>query len=339
MKKSLLITGGAGYIGSHIALAAITLGHHVIIVDTVAYPWYIKNILEPQRGVYIQGDYGNPSLLDALFIHHSIEAVIHCAAYISVTESFTYPLLYYENNATKMATLLQRMHLYQIKNIVFSSSCAVYGTPLYLPLDEEHPRTPQSPYGRSKLIGEMLLEDSDRAYGIQYVVLRYFNAMGASPLYALGERHEPETHVIPRALHAATTGLPFPLYGTQHSTPDGTCIRDYIHVNDLADAHLKSLEYLKTTNKSICLNLGTGTGFSVLEIITAVEQVTHKKIKLYQEQLRTGDVPTLIANSTTAQRVLGWTCKHSTLTQAIHDSYLFHYPKPTEASIATSLSP
>lgn len=307
MKQAILITGGAGYIGSHTAYLMAQQGHEVIILDALLHsqsfnhPW----------ATLVQKDFADQQALDAIFSTYAIDAVMHFAAFIEVGKSVREPLAFYENNVSKTITLLQAMLKYNVKKFIFSSSCAVYGIPQKLPLTEDHPKNPISPYGTSKLMVEMALQDAHDAHGLQYVALRYFNAAGALPGSWLGEYHEPETHIIPLLLRAAQENTPFYVYGADYPTPDGTCIRDYLHVMDIAQAHAKALEYLHKGNVSRCFNLGTGTGYSVAQLIDVVQRVTSKSVNVITHNRRPGDPARLVADPALATQCLGWGPEYS----------------------------
>ncbi len=327
----IVITGGAGYIGSHIAQLLLTKGYSLAIIDQVSCPWYIQALLAHTSSIYIQSDYADTTVLAQLFSHTSIETVIHCAAVIDVSESISNPKNYYNTNVVKTIQLLDMMIAYGVKRCIFSSSCALYGIPQTLPLTEHHPQQPLSPYGRTKLIIEMILHDYAHAYDLDYIALRYFNAAGALPDYYLGERHVPERHLIPRALEAAYTARPFTIFGIDYATPDGSCIRDYIHVRDVADAHWRALEYLKNKphSKPIkpiqrAFNIGTGTGFSVLDVVAMIEQVTQTTLQVRHAPRRPGDAPVLVANYTQAYKYLEWAPRYSDLLSLITSAHEFH---------------
>lgn len=313
MKQAILITGGAGYIGSHAAYFMAQQGYEVIILDALLHgqsfnhPW----------AMLIQKDFADQQALDAIFSTYAIDAVMHFAAFIEVGKSVREPLAFYENNMSKTITLLQTMLKYNVKKFIFSSSCAVYGIPQKLPLTEDHPKNPISPYGTSKLMVEMALQDAHEAHGLQYVALRYFNAAGALPGSGLSEYHEPETHIIPLLLRAAQENKPFYVYGADYPTPDGTCIRDYLHVMDIAQAHAKALEYLHTGNDSRCFNLGTGTGYSVAQLIDTVQRITGKTVNVILHDRRAGDPARLVADPGLAIQCLEWKPKYSDMDHII----------------------
>lgn len=321
MKKStILVTGGAGYIGSQVVFLLAHKGYDVLVIDHA--PAHKRNLIEHARVQYIWGDYADTVILKKICSEFNIEAVMHFAAFIEVGESVKDPHRYYENNVVKTAFLLSVMRDCGINKFIFSSSCAVYGIPVSLPLTEEHQRLPVSPYGKNKMIVEMMLEDYARAYGIRYVALRYFNAAGAA--HGLGELHDPESHIIPLALRAAYNDQIFTVFGTDYATSDGTCVRDYLHVLDLADAHGRALEYLETHDESIALNLGTGHGYSVKEVLGTVEQITGMRIHTVAAARRAGDPHTLVAQSQKAYEYLGWQPHHSSLEYIIETAHDFY---------------
>jgi UDP-arabinose 4-epimerase len=297
----VLVVGGAGYIGSHACRALKGAGHEVIVFDNLSTGY------ERLAAGFelIRGD-----MLDAAALGRvlpRVDAVMHFAAHAYVGESGTNPRKYFRNNVEGGLSLLNAALDAGVKKIIYSSSCAVYGVPVKVPIGEENPRQPVNPYGVTKLIFEQVLEAYDPAYGIRYASLRYFNAAGADESGEIGELHDPETHLIPLALKAAAgTGLELHVFGTDYPTPDGTCIRDYIHVNDLASAHVKSLERLGAGSESFAVNLGTGTGCSVQEVISAVEQATGKNVPRKMVGRRPGDPPELVADPRKAEKLLQW---------------------------------
>jgi UDP-arabinose 4-epimerase len=297
----VLVIGGAGYIGSHTARALRRAGHQVIIFDNLSTGYeFLAAGFE-----FVKGD-----VLDAVALGRVLQradAIMHFAAHAYVGESVANPKKYFHNNVEGGLSLLNTAQATGVKKIIFSSTCAVYGEPTKVPIDESAPRQPVSPYGVSKLFFEQALEAYDRAYGFRYASLRYFNAAGADESGEIGELHDPETHLIPLALKAAAgTGPELHVFGSDYPTPDGTCIRDYIHVNDLASAHVKALDHLAAGKDSIAVNVGTGRGYSVREVITAVEKISGKKVPHKVVPRRAGDPPELVANPAKAQAVLGW---------------------------------
>ena len=303
ISMNILVVGGAGYIGSHMVKCLLADGHKVIVVDNLSTGYEDAVLSKTFYQIDIASHFG----INQVFKDHIIDAVFHFASYIQVGESVTAPAKYYENNVSATLTLLQAMVDAGVKKFVFSSTAAVFGNPEYSPIDENHPKRPINPYGHSKLMVEQILQDFDHAYGLKSVCLRYFNAAGADPEGQLGECHEPETHLIPLVLQAASgRRAAICVFGQDYETPDGTCVRDYIHINDLADAHVKAIEYLNSGNSSDVFNLGNGKGFSVKEIIHAAEKVTGKSIPINYEPRRAGDPPILVANATKAKKILGW---------------------------------
>jgi len=305
-KPTILVTGGAGYIGSHAVLALQRVGYEVIVLDNLVHGHrdIVENVLQVKL---IVGDIGDRAFLDHVFSTYPITAVMHFAAYIAVGESVTDPAKYYRNNVVGTLTLLEAMVAASIKQLVFSSTCALYGVPKTIPLVEDHPQDPISPYAASKQMVERILADFDTAFGLKSVSFRYFNAAGAEPTGLLGEDHSPETHLIPLVLLTALGKREsVSILGTDYPTPDGTCIRDYIHVTDLAQAHVLGLEYLLKGGESQAFNLGNGSGFSVKEVIETASLVTGREIKIVECDRRLGDPPILVGSSDKAQKVLGW---------------------------------
>ena len=297
----VLVIGGAGYIGSHAARALRRAGHQVIIFDNLSAGYESL-----ARGFeLVKGDVLDRAALAQVLPR--VDAIMHFAAFAYVGESVTNPQKYFHNNVEGGLSLLNAALEAGVKKIIFSSTCAVYGEPAKIPIAEDTPRQPVNPYGVSKLFVELALEAYDRAYGFRYASLRYFNAAGADESGEIGELHEPETHLIPVAMRAAAgLGPELQVFGSDYPTPDGTSIRDYIHVNDLASAHLKALERLASGKESFAANLGTGSGYSVLEVISAVEKVTGKPVPRKMVSRRAGDPPALVANSAKAQALLEW---------------------------------
>jgi len=319
--KNILVAGGAGYIGSHTVKELIDNGYAVTILDNQfnEYTMSLKNVN------YIIGDIGNAESVTELLESNEIDAVINFASLIEVSESISDPKRYYENNVIKSKTFLDAIIDSGVRKIVFSSSCATYGIPEKIPISENEKQWPVNPYGWTKLIFERMMNDYGNAYGLKYVSLRYFNAAGADADGSIGETHEPETHVIPILLqNALGMRKKFSIFGTDYNTRDGSCIRDYIHVTDLADAHIKAVEYLSKGGKSDCFNLGTGTGITVLELISAVEDITGKKINVSFEGRRPGDPDSLVADSSKAKEILGWEPIHSSIDNIIKTAWGWH---------------
>ncbi|MEH2075993.1 MAG: UDP-glucose 4-epimerase GalE [Nostoc sp.] len=323
-KPTILVTGGAGYIGSHTVLALKEAGYNVVILDNLVYGHrdLVEKVLQVEL---IVGDTGDRALLDRLFKTRDITAVMHFSAYAYVGESVTDPAKYYRNNVLGTFTLLEAMLTASVKKFVFSSTCATYGIPEFVPIPENHPQNPINPYGATKLMVERILADFDVAYGFQSVRFRYFNAAGANPNGLLGEDHNPETHLIPLVLMTALGKREsISIFGTDYPTLDGTCIRDYIHVNDLADAHILGLEYLLKGGDSEVFNLGNGSGFSVREVIAAVEQVTGTSIAVEERDRRPGDPPILIGSSDKARAILGWQPQYPSIEDIVTHAWQWH---------------
>jgi UDP-arabinose 4-epimerase len=314
---SVLIVGGAGYIGSQTAKRAAAAGLEPVVLDNLVYGhrWAVK------WGPLVEGDLADAALIDRVIKEHRVSAVIHFAAYAYVGESVTNPRKYFRNNVVNTLNLLDAMVDNGVRDIVFSSTCAVYGEPLAVPIGEDHPRNPVSPYGESKLAVEKILHWYQRAYPLRFAALRYFNAAGADPDGELGEDHAPETHLIPLAIEAALGGRGLEIYGTDYPTPDGTAVRDYIHVADLADAHLVALAQLGKGAPSLTLNLGTGRGHSVREVISAVERASGRKVPVRETDRRAGDPPALVADARQAAALLGWKPRYPDLDTIIGHAF------------------
>lgn len=323
-KETILVTGGAGYIGSHTILALQDQGYQIIVLDNLVYGH--RESIETLSAVkLIVGDINNAELLNSIFSTHNIAAVIHFAAYAYVGESITEPRKYYRNNVVGSLTLLEAMVDHGINNIVFSSTCATYGIPSTIPIPEEQAQNPINPYGRSKLAVEKMLLDFSQAYGLKAVIFRYFNAAGADPQGRLGEDHTPETHLIPLILYTALGKRPqINIYGTDYLTPDGTCIRDYIHVSDLAQAHVLGLIYLLQGGDSNIFNLGNGNGFSVREMIATAQLVTNRPIPVLEGDRRPGDPPILVGSSEKARQILGWQPQYPLAKDILAHAWAWH---------------
>lgn len=317
MEKSVLVIGGAGYIGSHTSWLLYKKGYNVIILDSLLQ----KQEFNPSWAKLIKEDFANTQILKQIFTTYNIDAVMHFAALIEVGESVKKPKEFYNNNVTKTLTLLNSMLEHNVKKLIFSSSCAVYGIPQKTTLDESHPLAPINPYGNNKLAIEFALKDYSQAYDFNYISLRYFNAAGSLFEQKLGEWHIPETHVIPLLLRAAMQNKEFLIFGDDYPTPDGSCIRDYIHVQDIAQAHILAYEYLDKHQKSNVFNLGSQQGHSVKELIREVEKICKIKINAKVCPRRAGDVPVLVANSTKAQKELGWNASNSSLQNILPSAY------------------
>ena len=304
MSSSILVVGGAGYIGSHMAKMLVQSGHDVLVLDNLS-----TGFRDAVRyGRLIEGDLADCSFLDRMFAENSIDAVLHFAALSQVGESIQKPALYYRNNVANTLNLLDAMLAHGVQRFIFSSTAAIFGEPETARSAETHPQRPINPYGRSKRMVEEILKDYDQAYALRYVSLRYFNAAGADPEGELGEQHDPESHLIPLVLQAASRRrTQIAVYGNDYPTPDGTCVRDYIHVWDLCSAHLLALEHLMADGHSDVFNLGNGAGFSVQAVIETARRATGKSIPTVVQERRTGDPAVLVADSARARETLGWT--------------------------------
>lgn len=323
---AILVCGGAGYIGSHAVHQLVEKNEQVVIVDNLQTGH--KAAIHPKAKFYL-GDIRDSKVLDQIFTENKIEAVIHFAANSLVGESMTNPLKYFNNNVYGMQVLLESMVKHNVKNIVFSSTAAVYGEPKHVPIVEDDETNPTNPYGETKLAMEKMMKWVSAANGIHYVSLRYFNVAGALEDSSIGEDHTPETHLIPLILQVPLKKREFiTVFGEDYATPDGTCIRDYIHVIDLADAHIKALNYLREGNQSNIFNLGNGTGFSVKEMITAAKAATGEEIKVVLGERRAGDPAQLIASSQKAQRLLGWKPNYTSVEEIIKTAWGWHKHHP-----------
>ena len=321
---NVLVVGGAGYIGSHAVRKLTDAGHHVLVYD---------NLSRGHReavpdGLLIEGELTDTATLTRVLTEHGIEAVMHFAAFALVNESVNDPSLYYQNNVVATLSLLEAMRLADVKKFVFSSTTATYGEPDQVPISEDTPQNPINPYGFTKLVIEQALADYAEAYGMGYAALRYFNAAGAHPDGTIGEDHEPETHLIPIVLQVALGQRDsITIFGNDYQTSDGTCVRDYVHVNDLADAHLKALDKIRPST-GICLNLGTGRGTSVREIIDACREVTGHAIPEKIGQRREGDPSELVADATRAQDQLGWEPQYVDVRSIVETAWRWHQLHP-----------
>ncbi len=323
-KTKILVTGGAGYIGSHAVLALQQSDYEVVILDNLVYGHqdFVDRVLHAELAI---GDTSDRALLDDLFRKHRFAAVMHFAAYAYVGESVQTPDKYYRNNVVGTLTLLEAMQAAGIKQFVFSSTCATYGNPQQIPITEDHPQNPINPYGATKLMVERILQDFDVAYGLKSVCFRYFNAAGADPKARLGEDHNPETHLIPLVLMAALgKRQSVSIFGLDYPTPDGTCIRDYIHVTDLATAHVLGLNYLLQGGDSDVFNLGNGNGFSVKQVIDTARQVTGREIVVVESDRRPGDPPVLVGSSTKAMNILSWQPQYADLEKILTHAWRWH---------------
>ena len=325
MKSKILVVGGAGYIGSHMVLRLAHAGYDVVVFDNLSNG-HRDAVL---AGELVIGDLSDRSALSRLFMAHRFDAVMHFASSIQVGESMQLPARYYANNVGNTIHLIEAMIEHGVQRLIFSSTAAIFGDPIRTPIDETHPRQPVNPYGWSKWMVEQILADCDRAHGLRSVALRYFNAAGAHPDGLLGERHEPETHLIPLVLQAASgRRAHIGVFGTDYDTPDGTCIRDYIHVQDLADAHLLALDWLMQGKGSAAFNLGNGNGFSIREVIDTVEEVTHQRVAVQDLPRRPGDPAVLVADSTYARATLGWRPQYTDLHDIVQHAWLWETKRP-----------
>jgi len=321
---AILVTGGAGYIGSVTTEWLRARGEQVVVLDNLSRGHRVA--VAPELPFY-EGNVGNSELVTRIVREHDVDACIHFAAFAYVGESVIQPALYYENNVEQGIRLLSALNMAGVRRVVFSSTCATYGEPQRIPIDESHQQLPTNPYGWSKLFVERIMADYDRAYDLRFVALRYFNASGATP--ERGEHHEPETHLIPLVLKAAQVEIErVTVFGSDYPTTDGTCVRDYIHVSDLAAAHALSLEYLRAGNASTAINLGNGQGYSVLEVIEAARQVTEKEIAVEMQGRRPGDPSHLVADASRARSLLGWQPQQPELAAIIGSAWEWHSKHP-----------
>lgn len=319
----ILVTGGAGYIGSHLAMALLEQGEEVVVFDNLStgHLEAVEILSKYGKLNFVKGDLLNENELNTVFEKCVIDAVIHFAAFSQVGESMKNPSKYYNNNVTGTLHLLDAMRKYNVNKIVFSSTAATYGEPKYIPIDENHPQNPINPYGQTKLMIEKIMDDYDKAYGLKSVRLRYFNVAGADSKCRIGEWHEPETHLIPNVLKSTFSGgKTFEMYGTDYQTKDGTCVRDYINIEDLIKAHVLSLQYLKNGGKTDFFNLGTKEGNTVKEVFNACEKVAGQQIPVKFMDRREGDPAQLVADNSKAKSVLNW-IPEKTLEYSIKSAY------------------
>lgn len=316
--NSILIVGGAGYIGSHMVLTLLESGYKPIVLDNLS-KGHRESVMDAEL---IQGDIADLNLLDRVFAQYHFAAVMHFASNIEVGESIQYPAKYYKNNVAATLNLLDVMLKYNVKYLIYSSSAAVYGEPNYTPIDEAHPLSPLNPYGRTKWMVEEIIKDYAQSDGLNYAILRYFNAAGADPEKRLRENHDPESHLIPLVLQTALGQKEsITIFGNDYSTIDGTCVRDYIHVCDLCDAHLLALKYLWSKKENIICNLGTGVGFSVKQVIDTALRITSHKITTIEGARRNGDAGILVADPSYAMQTLGWKPTKSELETMIRHAW------------------
>ncbi|MBC1585496.1 UDP-glucose 4-epimerase GalE [Listeria seeligeri] len=323
---SIIVLGGAGYIGSHAVAELVNRGYNVVVVDNLKTGH--KEAIH-EKAKFYQGDIRDKDFLSSVFDRETVDGVMHFAASSLVGESMEEPLQYLNNNVYGTQILLEVMEQFGVKNIVFSSSAATYGEPEQVPIIESMPTNPESTYGDTKLIMEKMMKWCDKAYGMKYVALRYFNVAGAKSDGTIGEDHQPESHLVPIILQVALGQREkLAIYGDDYNTPDGTCIRDYVHVEDLIDAHIRSLEYLENGGESNIFNLGSSKGFSVQEILVAARSVTEKTIPAEVVARRAGDPGILIASSDKARKILGWEPKYTDIKDIIATAWKWHESHP-----------
>ncbi|MEO6590376.1 MAG: UDP-glucose 4-epimerase GalE [Pyrinomonadaceae bacterium] len=321
---AILVTGGAGYIGSAAVEDLQKKGEAVVVIDNLVYGH--RNAVDESAAFY-EGEIGDEKLMRQILSEHNIEACMHFSAYAYVGESVENPQKYYENNFVQTLKLLDVLLENNVRKFIFSSTCATYGEPQYVPIDEKHPQNPVNPYGMTKFMVEKVLEDYDTAYGLKFVALRYFNACGASG--NCGEDHDPETHLIPLVLFAAQGKRAFvSIFGDDYPTPDGTAVRDYIHISDLSQAHLLAFEHLQNGGNSEFINLGNGKGFSVREVVEAARKITGREIKAETAPRREGDPSRLVADSKKAREVLGWSPQFPEIEKIIESAWKWHEANP-----------
>lgn len=334
MAMAILVTGGAGYIGSIVADDLLARGNDVVVLDNLMRG---HRAAVPSGAAFYKGDVGDRAIVKRICDENEISAAIHFAAVAYVGESVERPELYYRLNTAHSIELIDQLRVCGVRRFVFSSTCATYGEPQYVPIDELHPQRPTNPYGWSKLFIEQALRDFERAYGVRFISLRYFNACGATP--EKGELHDPETHLIPLILEAAAGKRPsINIFGDDYPTVDGTCVRDYIHVSDLSDAHILALDHLEAGGGSEYFNLGNGNGFSVNEVIEAARRVTRMPIEVTMAPRRAGDPSTLVANAARARAVLGWNPKFTEIETIIETAWNWHRSETYRRLWATSRS-
>ncbi len=321
---AILVTGGAGYIGSVCVADLLKQGEEVVVIDNLVYGH--RESLD-EKVTFYEGEIGDKNLVEKIIREHNIEACFHLSAYAYVGESVEKPNIYYQNNFIQTINLLDVLIANNVKKFVFSSTCATYGEPQYVPIDEKHPQNPTNPYGWTKFMIERVLSDYDRAYNLKYVALRYFNACGATGI--CGEHHDPETHLIPLILFTAQGKRDsISIFGDDYPTPDGTAIRDYIHISDLAQAHLLALKHLRTGLGSEFINLGNGNGYSVKEVIEAARKITRKNIDAKTSPRRAGDPSRLVANASKAHEILGWNPQFPDIESIIESAWNWHENHP-----------
>lgn len=320
--KTILVAGGAGYIGSHAVLDLVARGYAPIVYDN--FVTSNREISKKLNVTVAEGALEDKKTLKETFLKYQPKAVMHFAAHAYVGESVTNPLKYYRNNVAATISLLEVMEECKVKQIIFSSTCATYGTPEKLPITEETPQNPINPYGMTKFAVEKMLYDCERAWGLRSVIFRYFNAAGASKSGLIGEDHDPETHLVPLVIQSALLGAELKVFGDDYPTKDGTCIRDYIHVEDISDAHVKGFEYLEKGGKTDAFNIGTENGTSVKEVIDCVEKQSKKKVNYKIVERREGDPAVLIASSNKLMKTLGWTPKYKRIDEIVETALRWH---------------
>lgn len=320
--RGVLVTGGGGYIGSHAVWHLKAAGYRVVVVDNFSRGH--EDVMQTLAVPYVKGDVSDKAVIRQAVQLVRPDVVMHFAAYAFVGESVAEPALYYQNNVAGTLSMLEALRELDIKRVIFSSTCATYGTPARVPITEDTPQQPINPYGSGKLMVEQMLKDFETAYGFRSVLFRYFNAAGALPSGLIGERHEPEPHLIPLAIRAALGGPELTVFGDDYPTPDGTCVRDYIHVSDLASAHILGMEHLLHTETSGAFNIGTGLGNSVAEVIKAVEQVSGRKVPFSLGQRRAGDPPVLVAAADKIKATLGWQPRYTDLREIVETAWKWH---------------
>jgi len=322
----ILVTGGAGYIGSHMTRMLVARGYEPVVLDTLEFGH--REAL-PKEAALVVGNVGDKAVVEQIFRDHEIGGVLHFAGYLQVEESVKFPIKYMQNNVIAPVVLLEAMREAGVGRIIFSSTAAVYGNPLSVPIPESHPKTPVSPYGLSKWAFEELLRVYDRSFGIKSIALRYFNAAGAALDGSHGEVHDPETHLIPLACRAALgLGKGFGIYGTDYKTPDGTALRDFIHIEDLCEAHILTLEALGNGHESDVFNVGTGDGVSVSQVVEAVRRVSGADFEVKKADRRAGDPAILVSDPARLKKEFGWSPKHSGIDSVVASAYKWHASHP-----------
>lgn len=319
--KTILVTGGAGYIGSFMVRNLLEKGYRVVVLDSLERG---KKDVVPQNAKFYQGNTKDKEILGQIFTSQHIDGVIHFAGFISMGESMENPFIYFEDNTFDTLVLLEEMHKHNVNNVIFSSTAGVYGNPAQLPIPEDDTKNPTNPYGESKLMVEKILSWYKTIHGLNFVALRYFNACGASLDGRYGEAHDPESHIIPCAMKALIENRPFELYGTDYETKDGTCVRDYIHVLDLVEAHVLALEKIMNESGGYIYNVGTGQGYSNKQVLEAIERVSGRKIEIEEKERRPGDANELVANVSKIKEELNFNPQYSDIDTIVKSAWLFH---------------